>query len=251
MKMFKWAMCFCLAGICAFSAVAQAKTITLDKTKVLVPQGWSTINEDLKFKKGTTVELNSNGEVISGTLNRDIALRPTGWRNMINDYYEESNNSIFYPRIFHPFTSVSIPMPTYAHVRYKGDKPITFAADGTVLSGTIDEEVTVGIQNDKYGLVTFNDQYELSFYPDGSVRKGRLNDDTFLRPYGWQKGLIGDEKAGFVEFKKGNDVTFSKDGYVTSGVLKKDLSWQLPNGGIVMLKAGSVIYFTDNGPSMQ
>ena len=36
MKMFKWAMCFCLAGICAFSAVAQAKTITLDKTKVLV-----------------------------------------------------------------------------------------------------------------------------------------------------------------------------------------------------------------------
>ena len=142
-------------------------------------------------------------------------------------------------------------MPTYAHVRYKGDKPITFAADGTVLSGTIDEEVTVSIQKDKYGLVTFNDQYELSFYPDGSVRKGRLNDDTFLRPYGWQKGLIGDEKAGFIEFKKGNDVTFSKDGYVTSGVLKKDLSWQLPNGGIVMLKAGSVIYFTDNGPSMQ
>lgn len=251
MKMFKWAMCFCLVGICAFSTIAQAKTITLDKTKVLVPQGWSTVNEDLKFKKGTTVELNSNGEVISGTLNRDIALRPTGWRNMVNDYYEESNNSIFYPRIFHPFTSVSIPTPTYGHVRYKGNKPITFVSDGTVLSGTIDEEVTISVQKDKYGLVTFNDQYELSFYPDGSVKKGRLNDDTFLRPNGWQKGLSGDELAGFVEFKKDNDVTFSQNGYVTSGVLKKDISWQKANNEIIILKAGEKIYFTDNGIVME
>lgn len=45
------------------------------------------------------MELNENNEVITGVLNRDIALRPTGWRNVINDYYEESNNSIFYPRI--------------------------------------------------------------------------------------------------------------------------------------------------------
>lgn len=251
MKNLKWIVSFCLIGICVFSSVGQAKTVTLDKTKVLVPQGWSTVNSDLKFKKGTTVELNSNGEVVSGTLNRDIALRPTGWRNMVNDYYEESNNSIFYPRIFHPFTSVSIPTPTYGHVRYKGDRPITFAADGTVLSGTIDEEVTVSVQKDRYGLVTFNDQYELAFYPDGSVRKGRLNDDTMLRPNGWQTGLTGDELAGFVEFKKGSDVTFSQQGYVTSGVLKKDVSWQLPNGEIIMLKAGQLIYFTDNSPAME
>ncbi len=250
MKILKLIMCFCIS-VCVVSSVVQAKTVTLDKTKVLVPQGWSTINDDLKFKKGTTVELNSYGEVVSGTLNRDIALRPTGWRNMVNDYYEESNNSIFYPRIFHPFTSVSIPTPTYGHIRYKGNRPITFAPDGTVLSGTIDEEVTVSVQKDRYGLVTFNDQYELAFYPDGSVRKGRLNDDTKLRPYGWQRGLIGDELAGFVEFKSGNDVTFSQDGYVTSGVLKKDVSWQLSNGQIIMLKAGEKINFTDIGPSIK
>lgn len=250
MKILKLIMCFCIS-VCVFSSVGQAKTVTLDKTKVLVPQGWSTVNDDLKFKKGTTVELNGYGEVVSGTLNRDIALRPTGWRNMVNDYYEESNNSIFYPRIFHPFTSVSIPTPTYGHIRYKGNRPITFAPDGTVLSGTIDEEVTVSVQKDRYGLVTFNDQYELAFYPDGSVRKGRLNDDTKLRPYGWQRGLIGDEMAGFVEFKSGNDVTFSQDGYITSGVLKKDVSWQLSNGQIIMLKAGEKIDFTGIGPSIK
>ena len=78
-------------------SMAEAKTMTLDKTKVLVPQGFSVANDDLKFKKGTVVELNENNEVITGVLNRDIALRPTGWRNVINDYYEESNNSIFIP----------------------------------------------------------------------------------------------------------------------------------------------------------
>ena len=68
-------------------SMAEAKTMTLDKTKVLVPQGFSVANDDLKFKKGTVVELNENNEVVTGVLNRDIALRPTGWRNVINDYY--------------------------------------------------------------------------------------------------------------------------------------------------------------------
>lgn len=34
-------------------SMAEAKTMTLDKTKVLVPQGFSVANDDLKFKKGT------------------------------------------------------------------------------------------------------------------------------------------------------------------------------------------------------
>lgn len=189
------------------------------------------------------MELNENNEVITGVLNRDIALRPTGWRNIINDYYEESNNSIFYPRIFHPFTSVSIPFPTYAHVRYKGNKPVTFATDGTVLSGTIDEEVTVSVNKDKYGLITFEDQYELGFYPDGSVKNGRLRDDALLRPYGFKTGLAGDEMAGFVEFAGGKDISFSKEGYVTSGVLKKAISWQQPDGTMVTLPAKTMISF--------
>lgn len=159
-------------------SIVEARTMTLDKTKVLVPQGFSVVNDDLKFKKDTVVELNDNNEVITGVLNRDIALRPTGWRNVINDYYEETNNSIFYPRIFHPFTSISVPIPTYAHIRYKGNKPVTFASDGTVLVGTIDEEVTVSINKDKYGLVTFDDQHELGFYLDGSVKNGRLKNDV-------------------------------------------------------------------------
>lgn len=31
-------------------SMAEAKTMTLDKTKVLVPQGFSVANDDLKFK---------------------------------------------------------------------------------------------------------------------------------------------------------------------------------------------------------
>lgn len=42
----------------------------------------------------------------------------------------------------------------------------------------------------------------------------------FLRPYGFKTGLAGDEMAGFVEFAGGKDISFSKEGYVTSGVLK-------------------------------
>lgn len=245
MKKLKVFLVISLLCLGLFISTTEAKTVTLDKTKVLVPQGFSVVNDDLKFKKGTVVELNENNEVITGVLNRDIALRPTGWRNIINDYYEESNNSIFYPRIFHPFTSVSIPVPTYAHVRYKGNKPVTFAGDGTVLSGTIDEEVTVSVNKDKYGLVTFEDQYELGFYPDGSVKNGRLKDDTKLRPVGFKTGLAGDELAGFVEFVGDKEISFSKEGYVTAGVLKKSISWQQPEGNIVVLPAKTMIYFVN------
>lgn len=245
MKYFKALLGISLICTCLYMPSVQAKSITLDKTKVLVPQGFSVVNDDLKFKKGTVVQLNENNEVVSGVLNRDIALRPTGWRNMINDYYTESNNSIFYPRFLHPFNSVEVYVSTYGHIRYKGGKQITFAQDGTVLSGTIDEEVTVAVQKDKYGLVTFEDQYELAFYPDGSVKNGRLKDDAKLRPAGWQRGLAGDEMAGFVEFTGGKDIAFSKEGEVIAGVLKKPVSWQQPNGAITVLPAKTMIYFTN------
>ena len=236
---------FCMLSI-VFVPVASAQTMTLDKTKVLVPQGFSVVNDDLKFKKGTVIELNKNNEVIKGVLNRNIALRPTGWRNMINDYYTESNNSIFYPRFLHPFNSVEVQIATYGHVRYKGGESVTFAPDGTVLSGTIDEEVTVMINKEKYGLVTFEDQHELGFYIDGSVKNGYLKDDVKLRPVGWKTGLFGDEMAGFVEFMKNKDIYFSANGEVTAGVLKKSISWQQPNGEIVVLPAKQMIHF-ENG----
>ena len=63
---------------------ASAATITLDKATMLVPQGWSVADEDLKFKKDTTAELNDRGEVVSAVLNKATYLRPTGWRSLIN-----------------------------------------------------------------------------------------------------------------------------------------------------------------------
>lgn len=99
------------------------------------------------------------------------------------------------------------------------------------------------MNKDKYGLITFEDQYELGFYPDGSVKNGRLRDDALLRPYGFKTGLAGDEMAGFVEFTGGKDISFSKEGYVTSGVLKKAISWQQPDGTMVTLPAKTMISF--------
>lgn len=63
------------------------------------------------------------------------------------------------------------------------------------------------------------------------------------RPYGFKRGLVGDEMAGFVEFAGGKDISFSKEGYVISGVLKKSISWQQPDGTMVTLPAKTMISF--------
>ena len=59
----------------------------------------------------------------------------------------------------------------------------------------------------------------------------------------YKTGLAGDEMAGFVEFAGGKDISFSKEGYVTSGVLKKSISWQQPDGTMVTLPAKTMISF--------
>lgn len=83
---------------CLSAQVVSAETIKLDKATMLVPQGWKVADEDLKFKKGTTAELNLRGEVISAVLNKATYLRPTGWRQLINDYCFVETTDMFFPR---------------------------------------------------------------------------------------------------------------------------------------------------------
>lgn len=85
-----------------------AATIHLDKDTSLVPQGWSAADDDLKFKKDTTAELNINSELVKGTLKSDSYLRPTGWKNIINDYYMTETNHLFFPRFFILYELIAI-----------------------------------------------------------------------------------------------------------------------------------------------
>ena len=221
-----------------------AENITLTKNEVLIPQGWSVADDDLKFKKNTVAELNSQGELITGTLNQNTYLRPTGWKNLINDYAYLETNNVFFPRFFRPINIRNgFAVPTYGHVRYKDNTQVTFAPDGTVLSGTISEKVSLKIQQNSYGFVDFKADTELVFYPDGQIKSGTLAENTKLRPLGYQH-LQGEKNTpGFLEFKGGTKIEFEHNGYVTQGTLKENATWKTTTGKTIDLPAKKTIQF--------
>ncbi len=223
---------------------ALAKTITLDKDTKLIPQGW-TVADDIKFKKNTNAILNANGELVKGTLASSTYLRPTGWRLLANNYlYVETAPDIFPPRFFRPFPHHhGVVIPADGHVRYKTNTLVTFAEDGTVLSGTIDNDVVLQLSEKAYGFVRFKNDTLLSFFPNGRVKSGVLAENTKLRPVGWHNNLA-DESSGFVEFKSGMRVTFDIDGLVTQGSLTKKTLWHNADGSSQELEAKAPISFS-------
>lgn len=226
--------------------IANAETVLLEKSTAMVPQGWTVADDDLKFKKGTNAVLNENGELVEGVLSSDTYLRPTGWKNIINDYSYVETSGYFFPRFFPSWSfSTGAPFPTYGHVRYKDSENIIFAPDGTVLSGVIDESATFSLIKGKYGFVTFKEDSRLTFDQDGNILSGVLDDDIYLRPIGYanNKNLL----AGFVEFKKGSAISFTKDGLVSSGELKNNLLWKQPDGSVITLPMKKTIAFTSDG----
>ena len=225
---------------------AQAREMELNKAAKLIPQGW-TVGDDVKFKKGTVVQLTDYGQVISGVLGETTYLRPTGWENLINDYYYmESISGVWHPRFFYPVGLRSgIALPTYGHVRYKSGEQVVFDADGCVIEGVIDENITVKLVADKYGFVKLREGNLVSFYANGNLKSGTLDDDTKLRPEGWQAGYDGDESAGFIEFKGGRQIIFNAAGEVVQGTLNKNAVWKQPNGEIIQLEAKETVRFKD------
>lgn len=248
----KYALLACTLATILYANVSAAQTITLDKTTKLVPVGWS-VAADIKFQKDTTVQLTPDGQVITGTLDTATYLRPTGWRNMINDFYYAAAGPALYPSIFWPpfddFGPEPTPamlVPTYQHARYKSETPVTFASDGTVISGTLDEDITLSLQPGKYGFVNFKGGNQLIFYPNGAVQTATLANDTRLRPIGWQNNNF-DSNAGFVEFKGGTQITFTQDGYVSGGTLNESTLWFNSNGSSATLPPKTVVSFTPAG----
>ncbi|HIU64767.1 MAG TPA: hypothetical protein IAB06_07030 [Candidatus Avacidaminococcus intestinavium] len=235
----------------AFSSVALAETRTLTQETKLYPQGWS-VGEELKFKKGSSVETNAMGEVISGVLASDTFLRPHGWKNVINDYYYATAYSDIRPFFFrYPFVErrYNIAIPAYGHLRYKGGSAVVFSAQGDVLEGIIDEDATILLNEERYGFVTFKKGFVLKFDDStGTLKEGTLAADTNLRPIGWQNNLgENKEQAGFLKFKSKSRVAFTEDGLVVLGTIKEKTTWQQPDGSVVELEAGKEVTFSETG----
>ena len=241
-----------IISLCAFcgSVFAAPLSKTLIKNEELYPQGWS-VGEQVKFKKGTTVSLNEKGAVVTGVLASDTYLRPQGWERVINDYSLVSSyaGSIFTPHWIHGGTIYNMAVPSYGHIRYQDGTAVTFSEQGTVLSGTIAEETTVGIGEGQYGFVVFRKDSELHFYDNGAVKKGTLAEDTKLHPVGWQNNATDMENAGFVEFKEKSVVNLTPTGEVTSCKLKKALKWK-NEGQEIELPANKVINFKEQGATV-
>lgn len=240
----------CLATF-ASAVFAEPVSKKLSKNEELYPQGWS-VGDQVKFKKNTVVMLNDSGTVMNGVLANDTFLRPQGWQRIINDYYFISaytNGGNFFPRHYRYWNNsnlYSIALPSYGHVRYKGGTTVSFSAEGTVTSGTVANDITIGIGDNQYGFVTFKSDSIVDFYDNGAVKSGTLAEDTKLRPVGWEKNIIDNENAGFIEFKAKTEINFSIDGYVLKGTPKKALLWK--NNGIdSTFRADEVVEFTEQG----
>ena len=226
--------------------LASAETILLDKATALVPQGWVVADDDLKFKKDTKAVLNDQGQMVEGVLNSDTFLRPTGWKNMIIDCTYEYSSGIVFPYYYGGISFNSqVPVQTYGHVRYKSGEKVVFSADGTILSGVISDTATFSLQSNKYGFVTFKDDTRLNFDEQGHILNGVLEDDTYLRPLGFANNK--NTMAGFLEFKGNRTISFTTDGFVTEGELKKEMVWKQPNGSTITLPAKKAISFAADG----
>lgn len=242
-----------IISLCAFcgSVFAAPASKMLIKNEELYPQGWS-VGEQVKFKKGTTVSLNEKGAVVTGVLASDTYLRPQGWQRVINDYSLETSyaaSGFFSPHWIHGGTVYNMAVPSYGHIRYQDGTAVTFSEQGTVLSGTIVDETTVGIGEGQYGFVVFKKDSELHFYDNGAVKTGTLSENTKLHPVGWENNSIDMENAGFVEFKAKSVVNLTPTGEVTSCTLKKALKWKNEGQGIE-LPPNKVINFTEQGAAV-
>lgn len=230
-------------------ALAESKIVG-DETK-FHPQGWS-VGDEIALKKGTTVDLNEMGEVISGTLKEDEFLCPCGWKRVINDYYYVTGylEDTPYWHRFHPAFwegSYKMEIPGYHHLLFKSGTAITFSTKGDVLSGTLAGQAVLRLMDDQYGFITCKENTLLEFYDSGAIRSAILAEDTALRPLGWRKIVQDPAAAGFITFSANKTILFDENGYVTAATLKKPTNLLAANGKIQTFPANTAVHFTELG----
>lgn len=191
-------------------------TRLLDQDTDLRPQGWA--GGSLKFKQGSTVELNERGEVISGALVYRHDLRPTGqaWvsRGSIAPYHSW-------------------------YIYFAGNSSIIFDERGRVLSGTLGEDVDAYLIPNVEPLIKFRQGTVISFDKLGNLISGTLDRDLFLCPAGWRTFLPSN--GGILKFKAVTEVVFGPYAQVVKGTIENDLT---VNG--ITYPAGTTLQFSES-----
>lgn len=171
----------------------------LDQDAELHPQGWT--SGTLKFKQGSSVEFNEQGEVISGVLQFNEVLHSMGRGRFFG-----------YPLGSHR---------TSSYLNFKADSRITFDERGLVVSGSLAEDTYLYLIYMSEPEVKFQGGTTIMFDKNGNVSKGVLNKDTLLRPVGSK--LFAPKNAGFLTFKAGTEVVFGPNAQVIKGTIANDL----------------------------
>ena len=191
----------------------------LDQDTELRPQGWT--SGALKFKQGSTVELNDRGQVITGVLKEDTyVLRPAGVAYVSLAMY------------------VTPPYHSW-YIYFQGGQSVTFDERGRVLSGTISSDTDAYLIPNADPLVRFKKKTILNFDRNGNVTNGTICDDTFLSPAGWEKFL--NNSSGILKFQAGTEVVFGPNAQVLKGTIANDLTI---NGKIY--PAGTRLQFSES-----
>ncbi|EGO61937.1 hypothetical protein [Acetonema longum] len=237
----------CFAGT---AAEVRAESRTLTKDTKFQPQGWS-VGNFIKFRKDTAVRLNEREEVVAGTLAEDTLLPFRGWDRAADEtYYVDVYSDVgFYRFHRYPFANrnYTVTISGSSYLLYKGGAEVIFSEQGDVIAGTIAERAAIRLAAGKYGFVTLKSNTELVFYPSGAVLTGTLDEDTYLRPVGWEKLLSGDGTAGYVKFSKGKTVKFNEAGEVTAGTLKEAAALIVETGSRKTFSPGTKVEFSPAG----
>jgi len=192
-----------IMALMLFPAIAFCSTTkVLEQDTDLRPQGWAT--GALKFKQGSTVELNDQGQVITGVLKENrYVLRPAG--------------------VAYVSVAMFVDQPYYSwYIYYQGDRSVTFDERGWVLSGTISSDTDAYLIPNVEPLIRFKKKTVLLFDRDRNVVSGTICDDTTLCPAGWEKFLINSN--GILKFKAGTEVVFGPNAQVLKGTIADDLT---------------------------
>jgi len=205
---------FCLSF--SFASAAPI-TKTLAEDAYLHPQGWAC--GVVQFKGGTSVTLNEQREVISGTLKYYSFLRPASIGFVFTSGTREQSKVM----IFKPDT-----------------QQIVFNAHGEVISGQIGEDAAFLIWDNAMSYVVFKKNTYIEFDEQGYVKLGTLKTDTNLRPLGWRNHLLIDDNAGFIDFKADTEVFFGPGGQVVKGTIAKDTKFKLKT-----YSAGTTLQFSE------
>ncbi|MBP2657260.1 MAG: hypothetical protein H6Q69_292 [Firmicutes bacterium] len=191
-------------------------TKVLDKDTELQPQGWTA--GTLKFKQGGTVELNEQGQVISGILKSFSQLRPVA---------SAFSHALITARI--------------GNIFFQSDYNVTFDEHGHVLSGILGTDSDVCLSPNTEPYVGFKYNTAILFDKDGNLIKGTICDDTLLRPIGWKNYLPIDNNAGLIKFKAGTEVVLGANAQVIKGTIANDLT---VNG--ITYPAGTTLQFSES-----